>query len=118
MSPYTISDSRDCLNTTNSCDIILVLLCRTTILWVIICLHSSPGYHPWIPAYDIPTFKSAVSAILVNGSWRLRNSGNGADRVGKVKAIRRSCFFMEIPGSERPILGNEDYSPEGEANLC
>lgn len=36
--------------------------------------------------------------------WGLRNSEDGADWVGKVKAMRQLCLVMEIRGLERHRL--------------
>ena len=64
------------------------------------------------------TFKSAVSAMLGNGLWGLRNLEDGADWRGKVTAMRQFCFIMEIQGSERHLLGNRGCFPEREVNSC
>ena len=32
--------------------------------------------------------------------------------------IRQFCFVMEIPGSERRLSGNKNYSNEIEVNWC
>jgi len=46
----------------------------------------------------------------------VRNSEDGADLMGKVKAIRRFYFALEIQGSGRRLSGNEDYYAGREAN--
>jgi len=69
-----------------------------------------------MPAYDIATFKSVVSTMSENGLWGLRNLEDGADRVGKVGAMREFCSAMETRGSARHFFGNKDYSPEREVN--
>ena len=56
-------------------------------------------------------FKSAVSIMWGNGSYKLRNSEAGMIAVEKVKEIRRSCFVMEIRGSVRHLSGSKDHSP-------
>jgi len=71
-----------------------------------------------MPAYDMATFKSAVSTMSGNGLWRLRNLGDGAGLVGKEGSVRECCFAMEIQESARHSFGNKDYSPEREVNLC
>ena len=43
-----------------------------------------------------------------NGLSRARNSGDGADWVGNVKAIIEFCFAMEIRESARHLSGNKD----------
>ena len=45
-----------------------------------------------------------------NGSYKLKNSKAGMAAVVKVKAIRQSCFVMEVRGSARHLSGNGDYS--------
>ena len=90
----------------------------TTALSAVICLHSLPGYHPWILAYDIAIFKNAVLTMLGDGSWGLRNLEGGADWAGKVRAMGQFCFAMEIRGLAKHLLGNEEYSPERKANPC
>jgi len=67
-------------------------------------------------AYDIATFKSAVSTMSGNGLWRLRNLEDGADRVGKVGVMRQLCSAMETQESARHFFGNKDYSPERGVN--
>ena len=52
--------------------------------------------------------------MLGNGSYRARNSEDGADLVGKVKVIRRFCFAMEIREWAKHLLGDEDCSPKRE----
>ena len=49
--------------------------------------------------------------MSANGSWKLRILEDGADWVGKVKAMRQFCFATEIRGPARPLLGNKDYPP-------
>jgi len=56
--------------------------------------------------------------MLGNGLWRLKNSEDGADRVGKVGAMKQFYFAMETWGSARHFFGNKNYSPEREVNLC
>jgi len=74
-----------------------------------ICLHCYPGYRPWIRVYGIPTSKSGVSGGSGNGSWGLRNSKDGAECVGKAKAIGQFSSAMEIRASARHSLGNNEY---------
>ena len=69
-------------------------------------------------AYDILAFKSAVSAMSGNGSWRARNSRDGADWVEEVKMIKQFCFVMEIRESEKRLSGNKDYSRETVVSCC
>ena len=52
-----------------------------------------------------------MSAMSVNGSYKLRNSEDGAGRAGKVQIIRQFCFAIEIRGLARHVSGNKDYSP-------
>jgi len=55
-----------------------------------------------------------------NGSYKVRNSKDGANLVGKVKVLRQFCFAMEIRGWVRHLSGSKDYSPqepEGESVL-
>ena len=49
-----------------------------------------------------------------NGSCKLKNSKTGMTAAVKVKAIRQSCFAMELRESERHLSGNGDYSWGGE----
>jgi len=49
-----------------------------------------------------------------NGSHRLRNSEDGVDLVGKVKAIRRCCFVVGVRESANHLSGNKSYSPQRE----
>ena len=49
-----------------------------------------------------------------NGSYKLMNSEVGMTGV-KVKVIRQSCFSMEVRGSAKHFLGNEDCSQRIEA---
>jgi len=49
-----------------------------------------------------------------NGSYKLMNSEVGMTGV-KVKVIRQSCFSMEVRGSAKHFLGNEDCSRRIEA---
>ena len=87
-------------------------MCGKTVLLPMIDLNLWPGYHPWMPAYDIATSKSAVSTMSGNGLWGQRNLEDGADLVGKVGAMREFCSAMETQGSARHLFGNKDYSPE------
>ena len=64
------------------------------------------------------TFKSVALTTSGNGSWELRNSEDGADWVGRGKMISRFCFAMEIRGSVKHLLGNNDYSPERQVSRC
>jgi len=85
-SPYTTEQAQACEKCRNIPLVIIItasiprslILCQT-IQSPMIDPNSYPGYHPWIPVYDIATFKSAGSTMSGNGSWGLRNSGNGAD---------------------------------------
>ena len=52
-----------------------------------------------------------MSTMSENGSWRLRNSGDGADWARKLNAKVRFYFVMEIRGSERHLLGDKTYLP-------
>ena len=45
-----------------------------------------------------------------NGSCKLKSSKAGMAAVVKAKAIRESCFAMELRGLARHLSGNEDYS--------
>jgi len=45
----------------------------------------------------------------------VRNLEDGVDLMGEMKGIRRFYFAMEIRGSGRPLLGNDDYSASREA---
>ena len=56
-----------------------------------------------------------MSTMLGSGSYKVRNSENGAGRVGRIGMIARFCFAMEIQGSARHLLGNEDYYMRREA---
>ena len=76
-------------------------------------LNSWLGYHPE-PNNGIRTFKSAVSIMSGNGSYKLRNSENGVDQVGRCRMITRFHFALEIRGSARYLSGIKDYSPAGE----
>jgi len=53
-----------------------------------------------------------------NGLSRRRDLEDGADWVGKVKAMREFCFAMETRGSARHLFGNKEYSPEREMDPC
>jgi len=53
--------------------------------------------------------------MLGNGSYRVRNSEDGADLVENVKVIRGFCFAMEIREWAKRLLGDEDYSARREA---
>ena len=44
-----------------------------------------------------------------NGSCKLRNSEAGMTGVVKVKAIRQSCFAMEVQGLGKHLSGNWNY---------
>jgi len=46
----------------------------------------------------------------------MRNSEDGVDWMGEMKAIRQFYFDMEIRGSGRRLLGNDDYSARREAS--
>jgi len=48
----------------------------------------------------------------VNGFYRLRNLGSGADLVGKVKVLSPFSFAMGTRGSARHLSGKRDNSPE------
>jgi len=50
-----------------------------------------------------------------NGSWRLRNSEDGAKWVERVKAIRQFSSAMGILGSARRLSGNMEYYPRKES---
>jgi len=50
--------------------------------------------------------------ILGNGSYAVRNSGDGVGGVGEVKVIVQFYFAMDILGLAKRLLGIEDYSPE------
>ena len=76
-------------------------------------LNSWLGYHPE-PNNGIRTFKSAVSIVSGGSSYKLRNSENGVDLVGRSRMIIRFYFALEIRGSARNLSGNKDYSPAGE----
>ena len=52
-----------------------------------------------------------MSTISENGSYKPRNSRDGAGRVRKVKAMAPLCFAMEIRVSARHLSGNRDHSP-------
>jgi len=56
-----------------------------------------------------------VSGVLGNGSWRLKNSKDGAKLVGQMKAIRLFSSAMEILGSARRLSGNMEYYPRNES---
>ena len=57
--------------------------------------------------------------ISEGGSYKLMNSEDGADLVGKERAIRQFCFAMETRGLARHLSGNKDYSPGGkEGSSC
>ena len=59
-----------------------------------------------------------MSIMLGNGSYKLRNSENGVDRVGRSRVITRFYFAPEIWGSERHLSGNKDYSSAGKKESC
>jgi len=120
--------SRRCLNITSTIAptakilqaliILPLVMCGTTVLSLMIDLNCWPGYHPWRLAYGIATFKSVVSTMSEDGLWRLRNLKDGADWVGKVKAMRQFCSATEIRQSARHLFGNKGYSREREVNPC
>ena len=78
-------------------------------------LNCLPGYRPWSPGIGIQTFKSTAWIMWEGGFCKLKNSEVGMAGMGKMKAIVESCFAMEIPGPERPLLGNEGSSQGREA---
>lgn len=45
-----------------------------------------------------------------NDLWGLRNSEDGADWMGKTRAVSQFCFAIGIRGSGRHLLGGKDYS--------
>jgi len=57
-----------------------------------------------------------VSGVSGNGSWRLRNSKDGAKWVEQVKAIRQFSSAMEILGSARNLSGDKEYYPRKESD--
>jgi len=57
-----------------------------------------------------------VSTMLGNGWFKVRNLEDGADWMGDVNAIRQFYFALEILGSGRRLLGNEDHSARREAS--
>ena len=86
----------------------LIIILGTIVLLPRIDPNSWPGYHPWSPDYGIRAFGSTMSTASGNGSHKLKNLEDGADRVRKVMAVAAFCFAMEIRGSARHIFGNED----------
>ena len=63
-------------------------------------------------------FKSAVSIMWGNGSYKLMNSEAGMIAVEKVKEIRQSCFVVGIQEPARHLPGNKDHSPGKKERQC
>ena len=103
-----------CLNipsvTTPSIIPILLIICGTTVPLPMTGLRSWPGYRPWSPSYATGISKIAVLIMWGNGFCKLRNSKTGLTGEVEVKVIRQYCFAMEVRGSAKHLLGNENYS--------
>ena len=56
------------------------------------------------------TFKSAVSKGSENGSYKVRNSGNGADSKVELEVMMQFCFATEVLVLERHLSGKGGYS--------
>ena len=61
------------------------------------------------------TFKSAVQRGLENGSYKLKNSEDGADLGRKVQVVMQFCFATEVLVLEKHLSGNTGYCPGAEA---
>jgi len=81
-------------------------------------LDSQPTYHNWSTAYSMGTFKSAVSKVSENGSYKLRNSRNGADWEVEVEVMRLFCFATEVLVLARHLSGKGGYSQGIEESSC
>jgi len=71
-------------------------------------LISLPGYRHWIPSHAIKTSETAESKTSGNGSYEPRSLEAGRAVARKAKPITQFYFVMEIQGSGRLVLGNED----------
>ena len=76
-------------------------------------LTPSLGITPG-PNNGIRAFKSALSIMSENGSYKLGNSEKGVGQMGRSRMIIWFKFDLENQGSAGRLSGNEDYSPAGE----
>jgi len=103
MSQYTLSNNTNSFNVSNY----IVGDDRSRLLTWLSPLE--PGLRHWAS-------KSPVSTMLGNGSYRQRNSGDGAIWVGKAKAISQFYFATEIRGPAKHSLSNKTI-PKGEKKV-
>ena len=90
----------------------IIQVCTVYRCWWLVSTPG-PGITP-SPNNGIRTFKSAMSIMSGNDSYKPRNSENGVDQVGRCRMITRFHFALEIRGSARYLSGIKDYSPAGE----